>query len=141
MRRIVETDCVLAVTKHFSSRVINGIARYFMRLLLQARSQTDTAVSFPTYNRCEPIKYELRLHQRKIFIPPDRSMRFEKSVNINIKLYLNFGQSYHIRSFAKVSTKPIFMNPTQRGCSIHKNLLEDMCRNERKKRELVCQLL
>lgn len=46
IRRIVETDCVFMATKHFSSRVINGIARYFMRLLLQACSQTDTNVSW-----------------------------------------------------------------------------------------------
>lgn len=58
IRRIVETDCVFAATKHFSSRVINGIARYFMRLLLQACSQTDTNVSLvSTYSRCRPIKY------------------------------------------------------------------------------------
>lgn len=111
MRRIVETDCVLAATKHLSSRVINGIARYFMRFLLQACSQTDTGVSFSTCGRCGPIKYR-DPHQRVIFTL-FRQIDTSKSQLTSRKKYralFKFRSIHHDQLLTRQSIESIFIN-------------------------------
>lgn len=85
--RIVETDCALAATKHFSSRVINGIARYFMRLLLRVCSQTDRGVSFSMRGRCEPIKYRDGAPTGNIYLAEERRTRRGSKKSVNVAKY------------------------------------------------------
>lgn len=119
IRRIVETDCMFAVTKHFSSRVINGIARYFMRLLLQACSQTDTNVSFPTCGRCRPIKYWGCASGKCLLLLRRIDRCFKKLVNVakNIKFYLNFSDLCCLEIPFRRGTKSSFIKAYCKICS------------------------
>lgn len=146
MRRIVETDCVLAATKHLSSRVINGIARYFMRFLLQACSQTDTGVSFSTCGRCGPIKYR-DPHQRVIFTL-FRQIDTSKSQLTSRKKYralFKFRSIHHDQLLTRQSIESIFINRINVvALSIKIYYRTRMVTSEKKKREsreTICKLL
>lgn len=98
MRRIVETDCLRP--QSISRLVLLMASLDILRdsFYKPPCSHTDTGVLFSAYSRCESIKYELKLHQWKIFVSLDRSMKFKKVVNVVKYQNLPKFQSYSIIS-------------------------------------------
>lgn len=168
MRRIVETDCAFTATKHFSSRVINGIARYFMRLLLRACSQTDTEHFIPNaVRRIRLIKYRSSLCARAraggkyLLFSAKSTDGWQKSVNVASltcisRHWLVAFPNYPLLSGYKKSANPRERKSAGekngererervRSRSSHKNLLRHTvakrCNREREERKAVRKLL